>query len=523
MLVDEFLSASAAQLPQKAALVCGGERLSYRDLEEASHRLAGALLRLGFTRGDRVVIHLENCTEAVLSVFATLKAGGVFVPVNPSTKAQKLAYIVNDCAAAVLITDIRAASAIQEVWRRVPTLKQVVFVGGGDLPNHHAGCGVSAFGALAGLPASGDSVPARSGIDLDLAAIVYTSGSTGVPKGVMLSHRNIIAAATSITGYLESRADDVVLNVLPLSFDYGLYQLLMTFKVGGTLILDRSFAYPPLILETLARERVTGFPVVPTIVAILVRHELASYDLSSLRYISSTGALLPASHIAALRKTLPNVRIYSMYGITEAKRVSFLPPEEIDARPDSVGKPMDNVEVFVVDGDGRPQRTGIGELIVRGANVMQGYWGQPEDSARVLPADLFPGERVLRTGDLFNIDDQGYLYFIARMDDVIKSRGEKVSPREIENVLHALPGIAEAAVIGIPDPVLGQAVKAFLRPSNGHKISESDVIRHCAQHLEDLLIPRVIEFVVEMPRSFNGKVDKKELERRSRVEKEQEV
>jgi amino acid adenylation domain-containing protein len=521
LLVDEFLSASAEQLPEKTALVCGAERLSYRDLDEASRRLAGALLGLGFTRGDRVVIHLENSTEAVLSVFATLTAGGVFVPVNPGTKAQKLAYILNDCAATVLITDMRAANVVEEISLRVPTLKHVVFVGGGDLPNYH-GCRVSAFAALACLPAT-DSVSARSGIDLDLAAIVYTSGSTGVPKGVMLSHRNIVAAATSITGYLESRADDVVLNVLPLSFDYGLYQLLMTFKVGGTLILDRSFAYPPLILQTLVRERVTGFPVVPTIVAILVRHELSSYDLSSLRYITSTGALLPASHIAALRKTLPNVRIYSMYGITEAKRVSFLPPEEIDARPDSVGKPMDNVEVFVVDADGRPQRSGIGELIVRGANVMQGYWGQPEDSAHALPADLFPGERVLRTGDLFNIDDEGYLYFIARMDDVIKSRGEKVSPREIENVLHALPGIAEAAVIGIPDPVLGQTVKAFLRPSNGHKISDIDVIRHCAQHLEDLLIPRVIEFVAEMPRSFNGKVDKKALELHSRFEKQQQV
>jgi acyl-CoA synthetase (AMP-forming)/AMP-acid ligase II len=508
LLVDEFLSESAVRFPDRVAIVSGGERLTYASVGDAARRLSAGLQSLGVRRGDRVVIHLENGIEAALSIFGTWYAGAVIVIVNPTTRAEKLAFILTDCQATVLVTDVRSAGVASEAWRLLAHPVATVFVRGDDAPASAEGAPgpVVPFDALMAAGRNHESAQPRP-IDLDNAAIVYTSGSTGIPKGVVLTHGNIVAAATSIIGFLELTADDVVLNVLPLSFDYGLYQVLMTFKVGARLVLERSFAYPSLILQLLARERVTGFPIVPTIAALIVRHDLTAFDFSSLRYISSTGAVLPTPHIAALRQQLPHVRVFSMYGITESKRVSYLPPEEIDARPTSVGKSMDNVEVFVADDEGNLQTHGVGELVVRGSNVMREYWGRPEETAQALRPGLLPGERVLFTGDTFRIDADGYLYFVGRKDDIIKSCGEKVSPKEVENVLYACPGVVETAVIGVPDPVLGSAVKAFVVVDAASGPTENDILRYCAARMEDVMIPKSIDIVRELPRTSTGKIN----------------
>ena len=510
MLVDGFLRASARSRPHKTALVCAGRRLTYAWLDETSDRIATALGRLGVRRGDRVVLHLENSVETVLALFGILKAGGVFVVVNPTTKADKLGYIIADCQASVLIAGVRVEEMFGEIRARAPFLRTIVVVNGaGDQPTSLAQGNVPFQSLMTVERNAGGYVPTR--VDLDLAAIVYTSGSTGVPKGVVLSHANIVTAAVSITSYLENTSDEVILNVLPLSFDYGLYQVLMAFLVRGTVVLERSFAYPALILTTLVTERVTGFPIVPTIAAMLLQYDLESYDFSALRYMTSTGAALPSAHIATLRSKLPNVRLYSMYGITESKRVAYLSPDEIDERPTSVGKAMPNLEVFVCDESGRLVENGTGELVVRGGAVMQGYWGRPEETARVLRSGRFPGERLLYTGDIFRIDDEGYLYFVSRTDDMIKSRGEKVSPREVENVLHDLPGVNEAAVVGVPDELLGQAIKAYVRVDPTAGLSVRDILSHCAQRLEDFMVPKLVEFVQVMPNTMSGKVDRREL------------
>ena len=324
MLVDAFLEVSARRYPDKVALVAGGRRLTYRDVDQAAARVASGLRTLGVQRGARVVVHLENGVEAVLSIFGALKAGAAFVVINSSTKADKLATLVSHCGAAAVITDARAGIA-----DRLQGLAPLVVVNG-----ESSGPFVD-FDRLAATEAEPvDGIR----IDMDLAAIVYTSGSTGGPKGVMLTHRNITSAAASITTYLEASENDVILNVLPLSFDYGLYQILMGFSVGATIVLERSFAFPPMLLDTMVRERVTGLPIVPTIAALLLRHDLRDWDLSALRYITSTGAVMPPAHIARLRQILPQARFFSMYGITECKRVSYLSPDEIDARPTSVGQ-----------------------------------------------------------------------------------------------------------------------------------------------------------------------------------------
>ena len=264
-------------------------------------------------------------------------------------------------------------------------------------------------------------------------------------------------------------ADDIVINVLPLSFDYGLYQLLMVFKFGGTLVLEKGFAYPAAVLKRIEQEKVTGFPGVPTLFAMLLQMDLSRFDLSSLRYLTNTAAALPVEHIQRLRDCLSLGRLYSMYGLTECKRTLYLPPEELDRRPGSVGIAIPGTEVWIEDEDGNRLGPGeVGELVVRGSHVMQGYWNNPEATARWYRPGRYPAERLLYTGDLFRMDEDGFFYFVARKDDIIKSRGEKVAPKEVEHVLYQLPGVVEAAVIGVPDDLLGQAIKAFVVCSDAH-------------------------------------------------------
>lgn len=508
MLVEDFLGLSARHAPKRPALVCGSGLFTYGDVDESAARLAAGLQRLGVGRGDRVVLHLENGRDAVVSIFATLKAGAVVVPVNPTVKSDKLAYILNDSGAVVLITDQRP-DFVTQVVPKTGDLRNVVLTRDFEPPTEWGG-GVALVGLRDLLSRPGAPDPVGT-IDLDLAALLYTSGSSGQPKGVMLTHANIVSATLSIHAYLQNTPADVILNVLPLSFDYGLYQVFLAFHASARLVLERSMAYPSLILDLVGRERVTALPIVPMIAALLLRYDFAEYDLSSLRYITNTGAVLPPSHIAAIRTRLPHVRLFSMYGLTECKRVSFLAPEEVDVRPTSVGKPMDNVEVYLVDEEGKRFDTGVGQLVVRGANVMQGYWNAPEETARVLQPGPLPGERVLHSGDLFRIDDEGYLYFQSRLDDVIKSRGQKVSPREIEDVIHALPGVQEVLVVGVPDPVLGEAVKAYVCLEPAASLTAQDILRHCAGHLEDFMVPRSVEIVDSLPRTVSGKAARRAL------------
>src|SRR5581483_486854 len=454
MLVEEFLEQSARRFPGKTALVCDGRRLSYRAVDDLSTSLSRALAARGVKRADRVAVYMENSAEAVISVFAALKADAVFMVVNPTTKAGKLAYILKDAEATILLTHSSKLSVVRETLTQVPSLRAVYVAGGVSAQDTPAPVPLLPLEEALQFPVLDAQFPAKQCIDIDLAALIYTSGSTGRPKGVMLTHLNIVSAATSITTYLENTPDDVILNVLPLSFDYGLYQVLMAFQIGGTLVLERSFTYPRAVLETMIREKVTGLPLVPTMAAILLQMDLSTYRFPALRYITNTAAALPVHQIAQLRKIFPHVKIYSMYGLTECKRVSYLPPDQIDIRPKSVGKAIPNEEVYIVDERG--QRVGpgtVGELVIRGSNVMKGYWGLPEETEKVLKPGPVPGERVLYSGDLFQMDEEGYLYCVGRKDDIIKTKGEKVSPREVEEVLYGLEGIAEAVVIGVPDPV----------------------------------------------------------------------
>jgi amino acid adenylation domain-containing protein len=499
-LVSDFLVRSAQKYPDKTALHFGNTSYTYRQLYEYSRNLAGYLQGNGLKRGDRVIIYLQNSPETVIAVFGTLLAGGAFSVVNQTIKSAKFEYILQNCAPSFLVTDCSKIPMLEEIGQRV------------SLPPVLTNDGSTHLSAdLWGIVKNDSKPPAVRIIDLDLAAIIYTSGSTGDPKGVTLTHRNMVTAAKSITTYLENVTSDIVLCVLPLSFDYGLYQVLMTFLFSGTLVLERKFGYPYQLVKLIREKKVTGFPCVPTMMAILLQMEkLSGEELSSVRYITNTGAALPPAYIPRLKRIFPNARIYSMYGLTECKRVSYLPPDLIEKKPDSVGIPMPNTEVFVVDEHGHfKERDAVGELVVRGSNVMQGYWNDPDATARVLKPGRYQWEKVLYTGDMFRIDEDGFLYFIGRMDDIIKVRGERVSPKEIENVLYRIEDVVETRVTPVPDDIMGNAIKAEVVLRKGSNLTVDAILHHCRENLEDLMVPKYVEVVDSLPKSESGKILKR--------------
>ncbi|MFM2129008.1 MAG: hypothetical protein RL477_554 [Pseudomonadota bacterium] len=503
-LVHHYLQNSCARTPDKAYLVCGEDRASFAHIDRDSDALAAALQQAGVVRGDRVIAMLENSREMVVALWGVLKAGAVFVPLHHATKEDKLAFILADSEAAAILAP---ASIHERVLRAqasaLATPKLVLWVGG-LAPEGRS---------LGAVLAERDARPADPGlIDQDLCLIIYTSGSTGQPKGVMMTHRAIVNNVWSISTYLRNMPHDVVLCVLPLSFDYGLFQVLTAARVGFTVVLERSFAYPYEVLRRAAANGVTGIPGVPTIFATLL--QLAPFDgidLSSLRYVTNTAAAFPPAHIRRLRTLLPQTSIFSMFGLTECTRVAYLDPAKIDDKIQSVGRAMPNSETFIVDEAGNhlgPNE--IGELVVRGTSLMRGYWRRPEETARAL-RDGPHGEKFLYTGDLFRADADGDLYFVGRRDDVFKCRGEKVSPREIENVLFEIDAVAEAVVVGVPDAIEGMAIKAYVVPREGRNVGETEVRRHCRERLEPRLVPKYIEVRGALPKTDSGKITKKTL------------
>lgn len=516
MLVNEFLERSADRSPHKMALIYQGKRFTFQDIENGANSLSHYLLDGILEKQDRGAILLDPSAEAIVTLFAILKAGGVFLVINPEVKAKKIEYILNDCQVKALVTDTKHMKEISEIVPNCPSLKSLILTDyelSKKMRSHYPAINTGSYSNI--LEHCPKSRPVKRCIDIDLASLIYTSGSTGIPKGVMLTHLNMVSAANSIIEYLENTPEDIILNVLPLSFDYGLYQVLMSFKFGGTVIQEKTFLYLYDIVNLIIKERVTGFPIVPAIAALLLKlRNLDQYDFSGLRYITNTAQALPPAYIMQLRKIFPATKIYSMYGLTECKRVSFLPPVELDRKPASVGKAMPNSEVFIVDDKGEIVRKPwtVGELVVRGANVMAGYWNLPEETSKVLKPGPVPGQRVLYTGDLFQRDEEGFLYFVARKDDIIKVAGEKISPKEIENILHEIEGVSEAAVIGVKDEITGQAIKAFVVLKKGAKLTARDIIRLCSKRMENFMVPKHVEIREELPKSPHGKISKKDLD-----------
>lgn len=507
-LMHEGLFLSADRLPHKTAIVVEGQEVTYGEMAGMVRSLSAFLRKQGVTRGDRCVIFMDNTLACAVSIYAVLAVGGVFVVVNPQTKRDKLSYILNDSQAKALITDAHLYRVFIPALENAESIRCVICSGN------------AASLEQPGLIPFTDAVSTETGmqensgvIQKDLSALIYTSGSTGDPKGVMHTHLSMTFVLGSLIEYLRLSEQDRILLMLPLAFDYGLYQLFMSVQLGATLVMERSFTYPAVIFERIREHEVTVFPAVPTIYAMLISmHHRESLSFPSVQRVTNTAAALPAGQIPALKEIFPNALIYKMYGLTECKRVSYLEPELIDVKPGSVGKAIPGTEVCVLDERGKPVAPGeTGILHVRGTHLMLGYWREKELSERALLDSELPGEKLLCTGDWFIIDEDGDLYFRGRSDDIIKTRGEKVSPLEVENVIFGVDGVREVAVIGVPDETLGQAIKCFVVPEQEGKLSMREIRKVCVEKLENFMVPKYIEIVDSLPKTNTGKISKKDL------------
>ncbi len=517
-LVHHMLRTSAIRYPNKEALVHGSTRLTYAEVAARVTSLAHGLREAGLKRGERVGIYLEPSVPQVLSIFGVLQAGGVFVPINSLLFPQQVGHIAKNCQMRALITTRSKLAALAPALADVASLN--LFIVDEDQAVSDRSVPALNFQELCALtpPAEWKDI----GIEKDLAALLYTSGSTGKPKGVMLSHANIMAGATIVSTYLGITQDERILAILPFSFDAGMNQLMTAFQQGGTLVL-MTFTFAREIVQILNKERISGLAGVPTLWNLLAQPSSTMHKtkLTHLRYITNTGGAMPQPVLRVLREILPTTKVFLMYGLTEAFRSTYLPPEELDRRPTSMGKAIPDTEILVVNESGRLCKPGEpGELVHRGPTVSMGYWGEPELTAKMLrpnpflPAEVIDKEKVVYSGDLVKMDEEGFLYFIGRRDTMIKTSGFRVSPTEVEEVLFQSGMAKEAAVIGIPDESLGQAIKAFVVPKDGQTFDADALIAFCSKQVPRHMVPKVVETMEKLPKTPTGKVDYPGLRRR---------
>jgi acyl-CoA ligase (AMP-forming) (exosortase A-associated) len=516
-LIHHMLRTSAGRSPDKEALVHNDQRLSYHDVELRTSGLAVGLRRAGLVRGDRIGIYLEPSVAQVISIFGISEAGGVFVPINATLFPEQVGHIAKDCGMKGLITTPAKLSMLAPVLSQLPALEFFIITGEGKAET------ALPFHLLEELyELSGPTEWPEQSISKDLAAILYTSGSTGKPKGVMLSHANVMAGSSIVSTYLGITSKERILAVLPFSFDAGMNQLMTAFQQGGTIVLI-NFVFAREVVQMLLKERISGLAGVPTLWSLLAQPSstLQKQPLPDLRYITNTGGAMPQAVLKVLRQALPTTRIFLMYGLTEAFRSTYLPPEELDRRPTSMGKAIPDTEILVLNEHGQPCKPGeIGELVHRGPTVSLGYWNRPEDTARalrpnpLLPPEMGDCEKVCYSGDLVKMDEDGFLYFIGRRDTMIKSSGFRISPTEIEEVLFQTGMLRGAAVIGIPDDVLGQVIKAFVIAKDGTPIDTAALLAVCSEKMPRYMVPKFIEVLTELPKTSSGKVDYPALRRK---------
>lgn len=510
-LLQDSLTIACREHPEKVAAIDDERAYTYADLFRESQNIARHLRERGFQRGARGAIFIENSWNVLTSIYGLLYAGGTFLVINHLTKQDKLAYLLEDCEATFLLSDSMVSRHFIPAVEGNPYLQEIVYAG--EKIESFGPTPLTRFDEIhSRFDAKYPELTAES-INLDLAALIYTSGSTGDPKGVMMSHESMVFTSDSLVEYLRLDADSRIMCFLPFAFDYGLYQILMTVRLGATIIIGKSFAFPGQIFEQLRHSSATVFPGVPTVYSTLVNiYQKAPFSFPAIKQVTNTAAALPVEYISILKKIFPNALIFKMYGLTECKRVCYLEPELVDSHPNSVGKAIPGTEVMLLDGNMNPvapEADGI--LYVRGAHVMRGYWNKSEQTREMLVTGIVPREELLCTHDRFRMDSDGFLYFKGRTDDIIKSRGEKVSPVEVENALYSIPGVREAAVIGVPDPVEGEYVKAYVSLDPACNLQPRQLRQRCIAVLENFMVPREVVILDELPKTDSNKISKKGL------------
>lgn len=510
-LLGEALLISAGNFPSKTAIIVKSKEYTYFELKESAEKLANYLAISGVKKGDRVAIYMNNSWHNVVSIYGITLAGAVFLVINPQTKADKLSYILNDSGAKALISESGLNHELTTALKDSNAVLNLIIAGENQDIQTPEKIKFSGFEEIQISPKLDVVLPAI--IPNDLAALIYTSGSTGFPKGVMMTHQSMVFTSWSLIEYLRLTEKDRMILLSPLAFDYGLYQLLMAVTIGGSLIVEQSFIFQSTIYKQIEKYKPTVFPGVPTIYAMLIAaNKKSNLKFDCIEKVTNTAAALPAEFIPDLKKIFPNALIFKMYGLTECKRVCYLEPELVDLKPASVGKAIPGTEVFLLSPEGKPVAANEkGILHIRGPHVMLGYWHKEALSEEMLKPGFLPGERILCSNDWFKMDEEGFLYFLGRNDDIIKTRGEKVSPVEIENIIYKIEGVKEVAVIGIPDEIMGESIVAFVTNYPNSDLVEKDIQKECASKLENFMVPQKIYFLDEMPKSTNGKIDKKIL------------
>jgi len=474
------------------AIIDGQRRLTYTQLIHQTEQFAVMLQARGVQRGDHIAVYLQRTIESVIALFAVWSLGSVVVIINDVLKSRQVNYIIDHSEASFLITDNRLRAALTETSLDTNHILTVDTEKLSDRPY----------------------TPSRI-IGADLALIIYTSGSTGMPKGIMLSHNNLLSGAYIVSDYLHLTQDEIIISLLPFSFDYGLNQLLTSLLVGGTLVIQRS-VLPADICNTLQLERVTGMGAIPMLWQQLAgnRSPFIKTQFPYLRYITNTGGRMPENITRLFRQVHPYIQIYLMFGLTEAFRSTYLPPNQVDVRPTSIGKAIPNVELLVLNEQGEICKPGEeGELVHRGANIAMGYWKDPENTAkRFRPAPFQQGkggqlEIAVYSGDYVKTDAEGYIYFIGRKDQMIKSHGMRVSPEEIEDCIFASKLVAHAIAFAVPFDDVKSNIVIALVPSNPESFSEKDLLLYCKSQLPEYLRPDIIWQLESFPLTSSGKPD----------------
>jgi long-chain acyl-CoA synthetase len=514
-MLPAILLERAQKTPDKTAVVRGQRRVTYGELGLQTSRLASFLVDSGLKHGDCVGILSENSPEYVSAYFAVQQAGGVAVDINYQNSPYEIRKLINHSGAKILVADEKFIDAVGQVVSETPSLKQIITVK--NQFRKPTSQPVAVDTGASRIPCTNLEDAVRQGDhacvfpDLhgdDIASIVYTSGTTGQPKGVMLTHDNFRANAHSIIDYLRLSGQDKVMVVLPFCYSYGKSLLTTHVMVGGTVVLENSFTFPTVVFNKMAEEEVTGFAGVPSTFAIMLnKSNIRSYRFPKLRYVTQAGGPMPPCHAQELTRVLPETDIYIMYGQTEATaRLTYLPPRDLFSRPGSIGKPIPGVRIELVKDDGVPAVQGEeGEVVAAGENVMAGYLHDSETTRKVLR------EGKLHTGDIGRMDADGYLYLVGRRSDMIKSGAHRISPREIEEVILGMDEVHEAAVVGVEDEILGEAIRAVLVLKDGASLEAKQVQRHCQSMLAAFKIPREVVFVDQLPRTHTGKVRKYQL------------
>lgn len=496
-------------MPDAEALSCRGESLSYGALQEQVTEVATGLQALGLQPGERVAIYLPKRFESVITIFATARAGGIFVPLNPLLKAPQVAHILKDSGASLLVTSKDRARLLADTLPDCPLMRQIIIV---DDPSATepppARLNTISWQQLHGHPRHQTTALD----DHHSVAILYTSGSTGRPKGVELTHRNLVTGAHSVSAYLRNSSQDRLLAVLPMSFDYGLSQLTSAFHSGASVVL-MEYLLPREVIKTLSREHITGLAGVPSLWMQLADLDWPEQSRNKLRFITNSGGAMPQLILKKLQKNLPQTEIFLMYGLTEAFRSTYLHPQELKQRPESIGKAIPQAQISVLREDGTPCAAGEpGELVHAGPLVAKGYWNNIEASRERFRPLTDKGEKVVWSGDSVSMDEDGFLYFLGRKDEQIKTSGYRVSPTEIEEVLYDSGLVLEAAVIGIPDPMLGQAIIAFVLPLDGvAEAIEEELRTFCKKELPAYMLPQNFTLLDALPKTPHGKIDRQRL------------